>query len=463
MKKTKTIYFVLALLLVLSTFIGCNNEGKEETTDTTKDDPEVNKMETIRVWTNDAPYQEITSQLVDEYNKGKGIDDGIFIEYTVFGEDYNDVLKIALAADQGPEIYKFVGTVKEPFINSGWMLPIDDLPGSEEFLSKYDGILIDGYNTFDGKNYSVPFKVLTTKFLYNKTLLEKSGITTAPVTWDDVIEYAEKVTVDNNGDAYGYGVHLKDAGSSGKWYFATQFGRSIGHMGYDFQEGRYAFTDFTENIKKILQMKEDGSIFPGGEGMGNDDLRAQFAAGRIAMLPGVCWDVSGLDQLGFDFELGICDTPVIDVDNQYKNYAQVADVLCVGVSAEVALEKAMIVYEFMHSDEFQLLLQEGEVDFMAREDIQQMSSGNYSKIGTAEFGDTSNSYFTKTPPDGGIAIEGQPYQNTIVNLIGGPIDVDVAAVLQDLEDRYNAALDAAIEEGLDMTLYIDENWDTSVD
>lgn len=424
------------------------------------------EMETVRVWTNDGSYKAVLSPIVEEYNKGQGLIDGIQIDYKVFGSDYHDVLKVALTADQGPELYKFVGTVKEPFITAGWMVPIDDMPGGPEFLKDYEDILINGYTTFDGKTYSAPIKVLTTKFMYNKDLLTKSGITEAPKTWDEVASYAKKVTDDNNGEAYGYGVHLKDSASSGKWYLAAQCASSVGHMGYDFSAGQFRFADFTDNIKSILQMKEEGSIFPGGEGMDNDTLMAQFAAGRIAMLPGVNWDVSNVDkfwaELGTKFDLGVCDVPVTDPADPHKNYAQIADMLCLGSSALNVPEKAMKVYDLLHGENVQLQIQNSEVDFMARADIQAQMPETFKKVGTKEFGDTSNSYFTMTPPDGMITVEGQDYQSTLVNLISGPSDADVNAVLTDLDQRYNSALNKAIQDGLDMKLYLDENWDTGV-
>jgi ABC-type sugar transport system, periplasmic component len=446
----RNLVFILSLFLITGTFAECKDLKKTNAV----------KMETVRVWTNDNQYQPIIDPIVAKYNAGQGLKDGIQIEYKVFGgNDYNDILKVALAADQGPELYKFVGTVKEPFITSKWMLPIDAMPGGPQFLKKYRGILINGYTTFNGKTYSIPFKVLTTKFIYNKTLLKKSGFTTPPVTWDDVVAYAKKITQDNKGEAYGYGMHLKDTASSGKWYFASQFAASVGHMGYNFKEGKYAFSDFTENINKILQMKADGSIFPGAEGMGMDECIAQFAAGRIAMMPGVSWDVSGIAKLGYKFEMGVCDTPVINKNKKYKDYAQIADALCLGASAAKMPAKAMKVYELLQSDAIQLAIQDQEVDFMARAEIQKQASGKYEKVGTKEFGDTSRSYFTLTPPDGEITIEGQPYQNTIINLIGGS-DTNVAKVLADLDNRYNTALKMAKTNGLDMKLYVNSNWDT---
>lgn len=455
----------LSLVLGTAVLAGCSS-GKSGTGSSPGGNSEAapkTKMETVRVWTNDASYKPVMDPIVDNYNKGQGLKDGINIEYKVYGSNYDDVLKVALAADQGPELYKFVGTVKEPFINSGWMLPIDDLPGGKEFLSTYQDILIKGYTTFNDKTYSVPYKVLTTKFMYNKDLLKKSGFMEPPATWDQVVAYAKKITEDNKGSAYGYGVHLKDSASSGKWYFAAQFASSVGNMGFDFANGKFAFTDFKDNIEKILQMKKDGSIFPGGEGMDNDSLMAQFAAGRIAMLPGVNWDVSTLDKFwqetGTKFELGVTDTPVLDPADKHKNYAQIADALCVGPSAKNMPEKVMKVYELFHSDEALKAIQNNEIDFIARQDIQAQAPSSYKKAGTAEFADTSNSYFSPTPPDGVITIEGQPYQNTIVNLIAGSSS-DVSKVLTDLTNRYNTALDKAVADGLDLGQYVDKDWDT---
>ncbi len=466
-KSRQAVGIMMAGALVLGSLAGCGSKTESvEQPGTAAGETGSNvEMETVRVWTNDGSYKSVLGPIVEEYNKGQGLIDGINIDYKVFGSDYHDVLKVALTADQGPELYKFVGTVKEPFISAGWMVPIDDMPGGPEFLKDYEDILINGYTTFEGKTYSAPIKVLTTKFMYNKDLLKKSGITEAPETWDDVVSYAKKVTEDNHGEAYGYGVHLKDSASSGKWYFAAQFASSVGHMGYDFSSGQFRFADFTDNVEKILQMKADGSIFPGGEGMDNDTLMAQFAAGRIAMLPGVSWDVSNLDkfwkELGTGFELGVCDLPVVDPENPYKNYAQIADMLCLGSSAMKMPEKAMKVYDLLHGEQVQLEIQNNEVDFMARADIQAQMPAEFKKVGTKEFGDTSNSYFTMTPPDGMITVEGADYQSTLVNLISGPLDADVNAVLTDLDSRYNTALETAIKDGLDMGIYLDESWDTS--
>jgi multiple sugar transport system substrate-binding protein len=423
-------------------------------------------VETVRVWTNDGAYEPYIRPYVDAYNQGEGKAKGIFIDYKIFGSDYHDVLNVALSANQGPEIFKFVGTVKEPYINSGWMVPIDDMPGGPEMLEKNKNILVNGYSTFNGKSYSIPVKVLTTKLMYNKDILVRSGFNNPPETWDQMADMAKKITADNKNEVYGYGMHLKDAASSGKWYFAVQFATSAGHIGYNFATGKYQFIDFLPNMRAILRMKAEGSIFPGAEGLDGEGLMAQFAIGRVAMVNGVCWDVSNIDsfwkELGSKFNLGIADTPVVNSVRKFRNYAQSSDLLCLGASSLRMKEKSMEVYKVLHSDDLLVTIQNNEVDFISREDIQAKAPAAYKKMGTAEFADTSNSYFTLTPPDGAIAIEGQPYQNTLINIAAGPANADVAAILADLDKRYNVAMEKAVSEGFDQSSYIDPTWNSRV-
>jgi multiple sugar transport system substrate-binding protein len=243
----------------------------------------------------------------------------------------------------------------------------------------------------------------------------------------------------------------------------VQFATSAGHMGYNFQTGKYQFSDFAPNMKTIIKMKADGAIFPGAEGLDGEGLMAQFSAGRVAMVNGVNWDVNNVDtfwkQLGTKFNLGVCDTPSVNPAKSYRNYAQIADMFCLGPASLNMKEESMEAYKIFHSDQVLLLIQNDEAEYIPREDIQKQAPAQYKKAGTAEFADTSTSYYTLTPPDGALkTLEGQPYQNTLINIAAGPVNQDVDAVLRDLDKRYNTALEQGIKEGFDMKLYIDPNW-----
>lgn len=415
------------------------------------------EVETIRLWHNNT--SEFLKRKMDEFNETIGKEQGIFIDFRTMGGEYADALKVALAANQGPELYMFVGTVKDPFINSGWMLPIEDFEGGAAFLQDYEGLIIPEYNTYKDKTYSVPFKVITTKMIYNKRLFEKAGIAKVPQTWDEVVDAAKKITAAGEGKEFGYGTHLKDAGSmGGKWSNAVMFAPSVGHMGYDFTKGQYDFASFTPILEKIMQMKKDKSIFPGAEGMAIDNLRAQFAEGRVGIMMGANWEVISFnDSFPAKDDWGVAPVPVLDPAHRYKEYAQVGDFLVIGPAAKEKAAKSFIVYKYVHSLEFQRDMYEEGFEFMAVPRVMEGATPP-AKKGWAEFADLSTSYFTKTPPDGVLKLEGDTYQNTIAKILAGGAS-DIRKELESLDKRYNAALQKAINEGFDPAPFIDENWD----
>jgi len=422
------------------------------------------ETETVRVWTNDANLQLIYEAAIEEYNETTGKEKGIKIEYQVFGGDYNDVLKVALAADQGPELYKFVGTTKDAFVEAGWMMPIEEMENSEAFMEKWSPVIVPGYNTYKGKTYSVPVKALNTKFLYNKTLLAENGFEQPPATWEELAQMAKTITENGNGEKFGFGLSLKDAGSAGKWILAAQFAASVGHMGFDFKTGEYRFSDFGPVLEQLQDMKADGSIFPGFEALSTDGLSAHFAEGRIAFLPSVTWDINTYNNtLDVKDDWGVFQTPVVDTGNAYRSYAQLADLMCIGPAAMPMSAKAMEVYDFLHNDELLLHIQESGVEFVGLESIQAQVTEPPELVGWKEFADTSQSYFSMTPPDGTLELEGPTYQNVLVNLLASQLSKEeIQEQLTDLDKRYNEALSKAIENGVDIDAFIAADWDTTL-
>ncbi len=423
------------------------------------------KVETVRVWTNDTSLKPLYDEAIAEFEATVGKEKGIKIDFQVFGADYHDVLKVALAADQGPEIYKFVGTTKDSFIDSGWMVSLEDFPDHEELLAQWKDVIIPEYNTNRGKVYSLPVKALITKFIYNKTLFEKNGIANPPATWAELVEDARIITENGDGEVYGYGMHLKNAGSSGKWYIATQFAGAVGHMGYDFAKGEYRFIDFAPIMDCFQQMRKDDSIFPGFEGMIGDNWAAQFAAGRIGIIPGVGWDVKTFnDTFKVEDDWGVFNAPALDSAKRYKNYGQPGDLVCMGPAAKAMPEKAMIVYSFLHGEGLLQKMQEQGLEFVGLPAIQEKVTTAPFEHGWKEFADTSNNYFTMTPPDGALTdLEGLTYQNVLCNMMAEDLTPEqVRETLTDLDKRYNDALKRAVDGGFDLSKFINADWDTSM-
>ncbi len=453
----KRTYVIMALAIALA-LIGVASAGAADAV----------KMETVTVWHNNTSAKTFYDAQVKEFNETTGKKSGIVIDYKVMGSDYANALQVALAAGEGPDLYMFVGTVKEPYIRSGWMLPLDKFPGSDALVKKYsdNNLIISEYNTYKGKVYSLPFKMIVTGMMYNKDLFKKAGISAPPATWAELVEDAKKITALGGGVEYGYGMNFKDTGSAGKWDYATIFAPSTGNMGYNFKSGKYEFASMQKNLEYMTQMVRDKSVFPGAEGLARSDLRAQFAQGKIGIMMGANWDVSALNiEFPAKCNWGVAPIPVVDTAQKYKQYAQVGDYLIFGPASLKHAAKAFEVYSFFHSDEVIRKCQEAGVEFCEDSLGVTVPPKAPNLVGWKEFaelGNKSKSYYTKTPPDGSLQIEGEPYQNTIVKIISqGYTPAEIGKTLADLDKRYNSALANAIKKGFDTDPYVEASWDTS--
>jgi len=457
MKKSlsKIITLLIVSVLLIVSFSSCikveekeststsSTEGKSETTKAVK-------METFKVWTGSGHTKELITKMVQEYNETIGKEKGIQIEYTVYGSDYQNVLEISLASGQAAEIVaipggKFVATVKKNVL-----MPIAELPGGKEFLKKYEGYLKPNIHTVNGIAYSVPFNVNTQGMVYNKDLFKKAGIVDAkgeakpPVTWDEVVEYAKKLT---NTQEKTYGIILPFKWVDYvEWEILHPFIASIGHSYFDHKTGRFDFEAFKPAAEWLMKIKADKSYFPGPEALDNDTARAQFSEGRIGMKLAASWDVGVYnDQFPAKIDWGVAPIPVLDLNNRYKQYMSGPGFFEITNSAkDKNLEKVMEIYKWFNSDEFLAVMYEESKFIPYKSEIISMAKKQPDKKGWKEFSSmTEISYLFPQIPN--VTIEGLDFKQTFMKMWMGEISVDEA--LTDLDKRYNAALDKMVSEG----------------
>lgn len=89
--------------------------------------------------------------------------------------------------------------------DAGVIMPLDELLDKSETLkrddfhrSKYGGILDSA--TYRGKLWGIPFSGDTYALFRNVDLFRAAGLERTPVTWDETIDFAKKMTRDTNGD-----------------------------------------------------------------------------------------------------------------------------------------------------------------------------------------------------------------------------------------------------------------------
>lgn len=458
----------LAVLLVLSlAACGASDNGnasastqaptEQKAAEATEAAPAPVKMDTVTVWSDNAHEKEIRERQIQEFNDGVGKELGIHIDYTVYGDKYSDTIKIAVQAGEAPDLFRADSKWMNDFVESDFLTPIEDLPGSEELLSRYAGLLTNRAQIFNGKTYTLPYNLTTYGFIINKDLFAKCGLTEAdyPTTWDQVREVAKTITEKSEGKAYGLGL------SSTLWtvssFYTMPGGKNVGHYGYDWTAKKFDYSAYNPMIKAIDQMVADGSVFPGFENLDGDGVRAQFAAGNIAMIGAASFDCSVyVNQFP-----AVCDWAVINVPKfsedavQFKPFGNPTNLLCVGKNAVSDPEhaaKVLKVLEFFYDDANAAEMYENGLYIPVRSQAVALATKEPELKGWSSFADFDEIFTMPPVPDTLCSVEGTTYREAIVNIFANPELDDVDAIMADVDARYNAAL-AKVDPAL-VDLYV---------
>lgn len=467
MKKYRMMALALCASLVLS-MVGCSAGGGSGSSQASAgssgsgggQSAGPGETTTIVVWSNDAHNKDIFVDYIENYNNTVGKEKGIVVDYTVYGTDYYSTLDVAIQAGEAPHIFK---CNKIPqYAQSGNIVALDDLPGGSDIIDTYAAFNSVGVGMVGEKTYAVPFKETTMGLAYNKELFASLGLS-FPQTWEEMRQCAKVITEKGNGQVYGYGLGMGYV-SYGLYFLMPMASASTGTMHFNNGAGRYNFSSLAPYMQHLLDMIDDGSMFPGYETMDDDTKRAQFAAGNIGMIPVFSSDVGVLTtQFPTTFEWGVGPYPTEKAGERYKMYSNPSNfyVFNSRVVDEGVQEKAMTVMKMFLSDELQLKLYENERDMITRVDLKEKSTATDVSEVWKEFGDASYRYTGFGFPDGLLTIEGDTYKDAFDKILTGL--ADPAEALQDLDTRYNAALEKANSDGtLNLADYMVEGYDETV-
>ncbi|MFM9328178.1 ABC transporter substrate-binding protein [Paenibacillus mesotrionivorans] len=234
----------------------------------------------LTYWTGDRHDTDYIKEVIQKFNTTNK--DNIEVEMVVRSEDFDQALDLAFTSAQAPDIFRTKENTIQMHYKKGYMAPLDGYL-TPELKSKFPAM--DELNSFDGKMYSLPNYGTTMRLVYNVDLFEKAGIKNPPTTLKEMVEDAKKITaVGKASGAYGIAFNLKSPNSAlGRSARLIAELSGYGGFGYDFKTGRFDFNGWKDIINSFKQMKDDGSMLPGVESLDIDPLRAQFAEGKIGM------------------------------------------------------------------------------------------------------------------------------------------------------------------------------------
>ncbi|MGH0053919.1 MAG: ABC transporter substrate-binding protein [Sphaerochaetaceae bacterium] len=443
----------LSLLLVL--LLASTMVFAQGTKDATGDDGKVTE---IKIWSRVGGGREFEIENLEEWNQTLGKDAGIRVVSEFFGSDYDDVLTLARNTGKLPDLFASRNKV-EDWVASDSVMAIDDLPGGDALVEKYSDYIVDGISRFDGKVYSIKNVANTFRLVANKTLLAKSGFDSLPETWEELRMMAKKVTKDNNSKKFGIAFPLK-FGNNGEhfWRLCAIYGLSNTYgfeSWYNQSTSAYDFAALKPVFELMREFQKDKSYLPGAEGLDNDTARAEFAAGNLAFMYAASWDYGVYTSqfpIGDKFEWEVMEMPGTH-EHTTPLSPGVRFVDAINKDTKVPLDKLFYFLDtYIYSDEYLGKAYEAGVFLPIMPSITSRVEGGITKQ-WSDFAPTDNDSVETPRPDSFVSIDGKSWPEVFMLIWSDPT-MDIDSALADLDRRYNAGLDKAIEKGdVDPSIY----------
>jgi len=266
-------------------------------------------------------------------------------EVSIENQQYKIDIATAMADPSTlPDIFfTWSGAFLGDFVAEGNVYALNDTYAGLEFKDSLPEVMLAN-GTFDGKSYAVPLTMNIVTLFANMDLLAQAGWTEIPTTYEDLIKCCDDLVA----------AGIIPFGCSGKetWcvteYLEPIMEKYVGAetLGSIFA-GKTSWKD--EDIKTAVDTFQDmikkGYFDPNGMSLGNDEVKANFIAGKYAFYQNGSWNCGEVNDAEGNFKVALF--PVMNADR--ATYAQViggpSDSLAVSASSPNAELAAKIAFE----------------------------------------------------------------------------------------------------------------------
>lgn len=255
-------------------------------------------------------------KLIDDFNtKYAGIVK-VTGQYQGSYDDSINKLKTAETAGSGPNIMQCYDIGTRFMIDSGWVLPVQDAIDQCSWDIKQLEPNVAAYYTVNKKLYCMPFNSSAPVLFYNKDEFKAAGLTAAPKTFTEIMDYSKKLTkTDASGKFTQQGIGMYVYG-----WFAEQSLNKMLLPEYNNNNGR------TKNPTKVAMDTNGGlkkfytaykELITSGAmpsyAVSDANGQAAFISGKLAMYASSSSNLRTLTTgIKNSFDLGVGDFPGVD-------------------------------------------------------------------------------------------------------------------------------------------------------
>ena len=255
-------------------------------------------------------------------NRPAAANPGVKIEMEAFeNESYKTKIKAAMtggSSDDLPDIFfTWGGAFLGDFVDAGKVVCLDDVYANNYTEDQIPSVMLNN-SSYGGKHYGVPTTFNIVAMYANMDLLAQAGWDKVPETYDELIQCCD--------DLVAAGIIPFGCAGSETWcvteYLEPIILKSIGYEDLNkifAGEATWNDPDIAKSVDIMQEMIDKGYFDPSGVALGNDEVKANFLAGKTAFYQNGSWNTG--EVAGADFKSAVAMFPVINADRSTANCA----------------------------------------------------------------------------------------------------------------------------------------------
>lgn len=259
---------------------------------------------TLSGWSNLLEKQ-LLQRVIDEFEAKNPT---IKVKYDAIADEYMDVLKTRLIGETAADVFYLDALEAPGLISPGVLEPLNKYISQDFDLADFESRLLDAFQK-DGIIYGLPKDFSTLVLFYDKKAFADAGLSQPPRTWEELRDYARKLTIDNNDgkiERYGFGILPELARQA---FVVEAFGGKLVNA-----EGKATFAS-AQSLKGLQllvdQYLNDQSAAQPSD-VGNTSGSEIFGQGKAAMVIEGTWLISYLKDTFPNLEYATAEVPTIN-------------------------------------------------------------------------------------------------------------------------------------------------------
>lgn len=295
---------------------GANVESLENASEITAMDESQLDGTTITFWhAMGGVNGEALDYLVNKFNEENEYGITVVSEYQGSYDDAINKLKSAQLGNMGADLVQVYDIGTRFMIDSGWIVPMQELIDADGFDVSVIEPNIAAYYTVGDTLYSMPFNSSTPILYYNKDMFEAAGIESAPTSFAEISEAGDALSANGCEEVISLGIY--------GWFF-EQFTCKQGLEYVNNGNGRDSYAtavSFDSNGAALNILTAWKDLYDKGYapnvGRGGDAGLADFSAGKSAMTLGSTASLKQiLQDVNGKFEVGTAYFPTVTPESE---------------------------------------------------------------------------------------------------------------------------------------------------